>query len=825
MTRRQSLLTWALCCACAGLAFVVYYGLGQSAGRGVLMPLDDAYIHFQYARQLAAGQPYAYNPGLPPTSGATSFLYPFVLAAGVLAGFREQALGLWAMLVGALALAGSGFALARFARAAGAPLWLAGLAGAGFALSGAAAWHAASGMETLLITAFTLGLLAALAERRRGAALALAALCALTRPEGAAAAGAAVLVLAGDALALQPAGPVARRAAALIRRPCAWLMLLLPLLAAGVQPLVNALVTGSAVASGNAAKSVFGAIPFSLPEALGRVAGQFARMWREWALPPDALWIVGPLLAALALVGVLALVRARRWRELVFLGLTLGVTSALISTLDTAFWHFRRYQMPLAALCWALAAVGAFALARWRPGRALALGALLVTVGVSWSFLTAYSANVGYVAAQPYPMARWLAANAPADAVIAVHDVGAMRYFGGRTTLDIVGLTTPGAADYWRNGPGSVGEFIERARPDLIASYGEGHGLGLGFLAVTDLYAQTLAEFPVAVDPALNVALAAPVQGIYRPDYAAADAAQQPRALLAGALPLPQLTLLAALDVADLASERVFDYAWSAAGPPGGFPTEYYEFTTIGCVQPCTGMDGGRRITGAEQFTLPAQPGQDVLLITRLHGASAGRYQVWVDGALLAERVIPALPGAWLEVPVLIPAGRITDDRVRVEIRPLAGAAYMPYYHWAYAVRMPVLMAAAAPVATYQQGAAALEAADVQRDGAQLRVTLTWVAPLAGRLPQGDAKVFIHVLDAAEAIVAQSDARPGGGALPPGNWIPGRFSETITLDVGTLAPGRYRVALGLYDPDSGARWLPDDASLGDRLFVGEFALD
>ncbi len=48
------------------------------------MPLDDAYIHFQYARSIATGQPYAYNPGLPPTSGATSFLYPYLLALGYL---------------------------------------------------------------------------------------------------------------------------------------------------------------------------------------------------------------------------------------------------------------------------------------------------------------------------------------------------------------------------------------------------------------------------------------------------------------------------------------------------------------------------------------------------------------------------------------------------------------------------------------------------------------------------------------------------------------------------------------------------------------------
>ena len=116
-------------------------------------------------------------------------------------------------------------------------------------------------------------------------------------------------------------------------------------------------------------------------------------------------------------------------------------------------------------------------------------------------------------------MARWLAANTPTDAVVAVHDVGMMRYMGGRTTLDMVGLTTPGAADYWRNGPGAVAEFLMQQRPDYIASYGEGHGLGLGMIAETSIYGNPLASFPVELDNNANVALAAAFQGIYKPEW------------------------------------------------------------------------------------------------------------------------------------------------------------------------------------------------------------------------------------------------------------------------------------------------------------------
>ncbi|MGV2435555.1 MAG UNVERIFIED_CONTAM: hypothetical protein LVT10_12320 [Anaerolineae bacterium] len=45
-----------------------------SAWEGELvLPLDDVYIHFQYAKQLVAGQPYQYNPGLAPSHWGNQF--------------------------------------------------------------------------------------------------------------------------------------------------------------------------------------------------------------------------------------------------------------------------------------------------------------------------------------------------------------------------------------------------------------------------------------------------------------------------------------------------------------------------------------------------------------------------------------------------------------------------------------------------------------------------------------------------------------------------------------------------------------------------------
>src|SRR5688572_32764463 len=110
-------LIFALFVLIAVVIFALFVAVGYTAGHSnLLMPLDDVYIHFQYAKQLALGQPYVYNPGQAPTSGATSFLYPYLLAFGYLIGFKGLWLGLWAMLIGLVALTAAQWAIYHLCR-------------------------------------------------------------------------------------------------------------------------------------------------------------------------------------------------------------------------------------------------------------------------------------------------------------------------------------------------------------------------------------------------------------------------------------------------------------------------------------------------------------------------------------------------------------------------------------------------------------------------------------------------------------------------------------------------------------------------------------
>ncbi len=805
MFDRNQWLRWCVCGVVSLGLMLAYVVGGLRVTDGVLlMPLDDTYIHFQYAHQLAAGQPYVYNPGLPPTSGATSFLYPYVLAVGDLAGFRGLALGAWAIFIGWVALTISMMLVHRLTRSGGAPegiAWGVTLAFAG----GASAWHAFSGMETLLVILLLLGTFDALRSAWAiGTPATLTALtvwaCALAliRPEG-------------GWFAVAAVGSAAWANRRMVRlQPRFGALLLLPIVALGVQPLVNLLLTGSAVASGNAAKSIFGAVPFDLGTVLARWVQQTVRIGWEALSGVDSrgVWYMLPLLPLLAAFGVWNAPRGQRTRLAVLLLMWLGGGAVLVATLDTAFWHFKRYQMPLLALLFPLAGWGLAGwwqrgrVVRWLTGVLVGVW-VLAAAGMAAQFAYAYQLNVGYVNAQPYAMARWLAANTAPEVTVAVHDTGMMRYQGRRNTLDMVGLTTPGAAEYWRSGPGAMAEFVMRRRPDWIASYGPGHGFGLGMLADTSLFGAPVASFEVTLDNRYNVALAATFQGVYRPDWTAADrrsAIWQPSSQQYSA----GMLLMDSLNVGDVADEQAHAYAWTGTGE--GFPTEVHEADYAACsADTCRVVDGGRRLV-REQFRVRLTAGEDALLLTRvLPAAGGGRVAVSVNGESLAERWIPDVPGQWVEIPLWIPAERVQAETL-ISVTTVAGV-YAAYAHFAYQGHFDPAAFPNAPDAVYQDGAFALVADEPVLTGKQLEVRLHWTSDGTSR---GDYVAFVHVSAALDRPPdAQADGRSGGGALPPGDWLPATISDTFMVDLSKLSPGQYTVSVGLYDPVSGERLLPE----------------
>ena len=90
------------------------------------------------------------------------------------------------------------------------------------------------------------------------------------------------------------------------------------------------------------------------------------------------------------------------------------------------------------------------------------------------------------------------------------------------------------------------------------------------------------------------------------------------------------------------------------------------------------------------------------------------------------------------------------------------------------------------------------------RPGDDLRVHLFWQA--RDTLP-ADLSVFVHLYDASGRLVYQHDGPPSGGAWPTSSWRPGDTipDERVLKLPPDLAPGRYALAVGVYDPATGRR--------------------
>ncbi len=102
------------------------------------------------------------------------------------------------------------------------------------------------------------------------------------------------------------------------------------------------------------------------------------------------------------------------------------------------------------------------------------------------------------------------------------------------------------------------------------------------------------------------------------------------------------------------------------------------------------------------------------------------------------------------------------------------------------------------------------------RAGASLPVVLHWSAAT----PVSESyTVFTHVVDASGKIVAQQDNLPVGGLAPTTSWQPGKVVwDAYKLQLpGDLAPGEYRLLIGLYTAAGRVPLSLAGGQTGDRL--------
>jgi hypothetical protein len=154
--------------------------------------------------------------------------------------------------------------------------------------------------------------------------------------------------------------------------------------------------------------------------------------------------------------------------------------------------------------------------------------------------------------------------------------------------------------------------------------------------------------------------------------------------------------------------------------------------------------------------------------------------------------------------------------------RQFAGSARVSRY-------VSALPATQLAVSAEFEGEISLESARVSGvaigAGEAICVELTWTA---AHTPPADYTVFVHLIDADGAVVAQSDLWPGGGYLPTSTWQAG---QVVADRHGLIAPhgiqpGAYRLSIGLYDT-AGTRLALRDAAgkpITDAFVIGSIEI-
>ena len=679
------------------------YMLRQTGGEWSA-PLDDVFIHFDYARATARGYPFQWSAGNGYSSGNTSLLYPFVLAAGYLAGFRGASLMIWAGVVACTSVFAFLVAGQRlFAREAA---WAKYLCPPAIFAIGALDWSLFSGMEVAFFLAVWSGaFVAALDQAERAAApptdfgtawpssneataarapawrdwtLGLwGAALYVTRPEGATSIAALGLMVAE--VVRRHRGP--RAALVQLARTA-----IPPLLVLVAQAVSNRWLTGEFAASGSIVKlTVYN--PFMTAQEkldeylflLKYVIFRNTEYHFSDALP------YGYIVPALAIVPVI-FPRTR----LVAFALWGSIASWLlvVASNGQVRWQNERYTMPAVAWLLLLAALGASQIlapprtmaARARmaiyAARVAALVALVVLFAVHqepkmrdqiWFFGRA-SRNIRD---QHITAGRVLREMTPRPKRVLVGDAGALLYASDLPGLDLIGLGGYHNLPFARagiNGLGATLELIERVapqdRPDVFAIYPSWWG------DLPSWFGRRLFEVPVRG----NVICGGAEKVIYRADWRALDRSAEPHTLL------PFEHVIDELDVADLVSEH--EHGYEFPHPSAGFVDAKVLGDLAGEQREM--FDAGRRIPRgrSETFRMRLAEGKKTRLIARTAPEHDITASVTMDGKPIGAFQFQRAEG-WREAAIEMPSVR---GVVRITVTPET-SDWVDHHLWAVETR------------------------------------------------------------------------------------------------------------------------------------------
>lgn len=650
-------------------------------GRRWGAPIDDAYIYFNYARHLAQGHFFEYNPGDGVSTGATSWLWTVVLAVGYRLGFHGDAIMVWAIGLGIVFLAAYGLLLLRIGRRIFHHRALATILALLVLLDGRVLWGFFSGMEVGL---FTLSMAATIEcsmlyhARRSTARLAAlvvsVSVLVLVRPEGQVLGAAAIAAIFLHKLLRRRQGSGILQAIRADRR--AWLVAIVPAALIGLVYLTLYVSLGSVTQNGMRTKSHL----FAPDQTLWPVVSDSLKFFKDMLLVhfPWSFGEVGQsLINVLVYTGLLVGAAREIWLRrpgVLLLASTWFVGGLLLqSVILNAAYHHGRYMMNYTFLYWL-----AFGAGLWRwlrsyglplPVRRLAAGSALALVTLLMvstipSFRKYYSDDIRDIGQQQVAMARYMRKNLPVNASVAMNDVGAGAYYSDRYIVDVWGLTTNKMALRKWEGQACILEELMHGiarRPDYFSIYPNWYPgiVKLGLL-------KPMKTFHVD-PPHIN---GGDDMNLYSVDWSSTLDETIPHAAK-GELDRAGVKVFDTIDIAYRASEIAHGAEYWRKHKPSRRGSELMKYMPYDGEETASLIDGGRTVRERESWTTKGlTPGRDLWIVRRTQGAN-GAAEVLVDGRAAGKwEPEPDVGGHYRDEIFKVPGDRITSPSARITFIP-----------------------------------------------------------------------------------------------------------------------------------------------------------
>lgn len=427
-------------------------------------PLDDAWIHQTYARNLASDGSWAFLPGQP-SAGSTAPGWSFLLALG-----HGLNLGpyLWTFLLGwlilwGLALAGAfGFRLLQPKRAE-LGIWIGLLIIFEWHLT----WAAGSGMETLLqaLIALTIILWVIRLELQYREMNSIGwwhwlclgcgiGLCVWIRPDGI-----TLLGVVGFFLLLSPKTVKEKLMAAL-------------LISSGLILVVVPYLYFNQVLAGDYWPNTFFA-----KQAEYAVLREYP-YWRRFInLSQQPITGVGIVLLPGFIWFTWTAVKRRNWASAAGAIWVVGYLAVYAWRLPVTYQH-GRYIMPIMPAYCLFGFTGLVQIlalkfpSAW--GRIVTRSVPLIASILLIAFWilggNAFAQDVAVIESEMVETANWISINTEQDSLIAAHDIGALGYFSGREILDLAGLISPEVIPFIRDET-ALGNHIDKSGAGYLMTF------------------------------------------------------------------------------------------------------------------------------------------------------------------------------------------------------------------------------------------------------------------------------------------------------------------------------------------------------------------